>query len=140
MSKPKSSPDPTNAKKTRLEPEPNESPKISAMVRKIEVKGAESSRKLLCYNFFLCYDIFILFKNLFLMILIKILQVLCYKVFLCYSVFIYFLKLLLCYSSVCVEMIFLCVIILKLCVINYHPITILIEKVSQWLIITTKIK
>ena len=55
------------------------------------------------------------------MILIKILQVLCYKVFLCYSVFIYFLMLLLCYSSVCVEMIFFCVIILKFCVINYHP-------------------
>jgi hypothetical protein len=39
----KSSPDPRNAKKTRLEPEPNESPKISTMVRKIEVKGAEPS-------------------------------------------------------------------------------------------------
>jgi hypothetical protein len=47
-SSPKSSPEPTNAKKARQEPEPNESLKISTKARKIKVKGAEPPRNLLC--------------------------------------------------------------------------------------------
>ena len=46
-STPKSSPEPMNSKKARIEPEPepNESPKIATKVRKVKVKGAEPSRK-----------------------------------------------------------------------------------------------
>ena len=65
LSTPKSLPEPTNAKKDRLEPEPNEIPKKDTKVRKIKVKGAKPSRILLCYSVFLCYYIFILFKNIF---------------------------------------------------------------------------
>ena len=42
--------------------------------------------------------------------------------FLCYSVFKNIFKLLLCYSSVCVGMIFFWVTIMTFCVINFYPI------------------
>ena len=53
---------------------------MSSKVRKIEVKGTESSKKLLCYNVCLCYDIFLNLKPFF-KDFNEDFKVLCYKVF-----------------------------------------------------------
>ena len=71
-------------------------------------------------NFDLCYNIllqkFYLFSNF-----IEINKRFVLKCFLCYEVFLKFNFLVLCYSRVCVELMFFCVKIKANCVIIVHP-------------------